>query len=390
MRSNRLLETVKAGDKIEMTREQLIDRARLSVLHLSKWGGLFHLSKFLTRKSLRILCYHNFSTDQTLEWGPGLCIHPETFRRRLETIHRGHFTVLGLDEAVDRLYSKTLPHHAVVITIDDGFYNTKVHAHPLLKSFGYPYTIYVTTYYVEKETPIFGLLTQYLFWLTDKKRLDLSGLGLPFAEGEFPNEPQTIRELTRKVMNFGRRQLNHPDRFKLARSLARRLGVEFEKIADSRSLNLLTKSEIADLAEEGVDIQLHAHRHRWPEDAGQAERELNENRAALEPLVKNDLKHFCYPSGIYKEEQFPYLEKAALKSATTCEGGLNNADTPRYGLFRIMDGELIKQIEFEAWLSGYYEVMHKLQAALGTSSGPLKKSVGRLALASQRLLGMTR
>ena len=78
-----------------------------------------------------------------------------------------------LEEAVRRLYDGSLPECAVTLTFDDGFYDFKAQAFPLLTSHGYPATVYVTT---KRSTPMLQLISSYLFWKHRHTTLDARGI----------------------------------------------------------------------------------------------------------------------------------------------------------------------------------------------------------------------
>ena len=98
---------------------------KLKVLffHLSRACGLFHLSRFLMRRRLLILCFHGIALDDEANFRPMLFMRESQFRRRLETIRQHGFPVLSLPAALDALEDGSLPRNALSITIDDGFYN---------------------------------------------------------------------------------------------------------------------------------------------------------------------------------------------------------------------------------------------------------------------------
>ena len=50
-----------------------------------------------------------------------------------------------------------------------------------------------------------------------------------------------------------------------------------------------------------------------------------------------------------------------IKSATTIEPGLNYADTPRFALKRVVDGHPVSDIEFEAEMTGFMEIVRALR-----------------------------
>ena len=118
------------------------------------------------RRRLLILCYHSLSVDQEHEWRRALFFTPEEFQARLDLIHRYRLNVLPLEEALARLRAGTLPPRSAALTFDDGsadFHNLVV---PMLARFGYPATVYITTYYLEKRLPI----SCVLFWLENEER----------------------------------------------------------------------------------------------------------------------------------------------------------------------------------------------------------------------------
>src|SRR6187401_1008988 len=96
-------------------------RLKTAFLAALKILGAFHLCRLLVRRRLRILCYHGLSTRDEHELDNILFMRPETFRRRLELLRKWGMRPLPLDEAVAGLPEDRLPHHAVVITFDDGW-----------------------------------------------------------------------------------------------------------------------------------------------------------------------------------------------------------------------------------------------------------------------------
>src|SRR5439155_19317039 len=81
------------------------------------------------------------------------------------------------------------------------------------------------------------------------------------------------------------------------------------------------------------------------------------NSEFVERMVSHALEHFCYQSGVYPPHQGEWLEALDVKSATTIEPGLNYIDTPRFILRRLMDGHPVSDIEFEAEMTGFMEIV---------------------------------
>jgi peptidoglycan/xylan/chitin deacetylase (PgdA/CDA1 family) len=335
-----------------------------AVLHGSKRAGLFRTAERVTRDGLQILCYHGTALAQEHQFLPKLFMAPETFERRLRLLADGRYPVLALGEAVERLARGDLPARAVVITIDDGFYGTFRLAWPALRHYGFPATIYMTTYYCVKEHPIFGLVVEYMLWKTRATVLELDGLGTPLRGCAPLQDPAVRQRLGRAIGEHGETHCSEDERVAIARRLGDRLGVSYDELAASRMLNLMTVDELRELAAAGADVQAHTHRHRFPRRQSEAQRELDDNRGVLEPALGRRLEHFCYPSGEWHEEHWPWLAAAGMRTATTCEQGLNYPNTPRLALRRFLDGEHITDVEFEAEITGYAELLRRARAPL--------------------------
>ena len=326
--------------------------------------GLFQLaSKSPARRGLRILCYHGISLDDEHLWEPMLFMRKETFRSRVELIRKYGFPVLGLEEAVNALSNGSFPDNSVVITIDDGFEATFSEALPLLRESGFPATVYVTSYHVEKATPVFELIVRYMQWkIGDGAFVDLKQLGIT-------TEPIVSRfdsAVVEAIIDFGKSQSTEDERVALTKKIASQLEFDLTSIGQSGAFRLASPRQIIEAATLGTDVQLHTRRHKFPPDETQAKAEITENRRDLEPLVGKQLEHFCYPSGIWSFEVIPWLESLGVRSATTCDPGFNYFGSNPLTLRRFLDSDAISNIEFEAEISGFAEVLRRLRLTLGS------------------------
>jgi hypothetical protein len=227
----------------------------------------------------------------------------------------------------------------------------------MTEQFRFPATIYVVSYYAAKGTPVFRLAIQYLFWKTRQVELLTRGLGLPVPEVISIASGEDREKAISMIIEFGETNLDEASRCSLSQMLGERLQVSYEDLVSTRIFSLMNPSEIRAALDLGMDIQLHTHRHRLPLDREQVRQEIEDNREFLEPLVGKELKHFCYPSGIWSKEQWPWLAELGVESATTCLSGLNGPETPPLALRRFLDGENISAIEFEAEIYGFSELL---------------------------------
>jgi peptidoglycan/xylan/chitin deacetylase (PgdA/CDA1 family) len=332
----------------------ILRTAKLLTLNVGKSIGVFQvLSRSDWRKNhLLILAYHGVSLDDEHLWNPDLYISPEQFRSRMQALKDYGCNVLPLSDALHRLESGTLPTCSVVLTFDDGSSDFYARAFPILREFGWPATVYLTSYYCNYNRPVFDTMCSYLLWKGRGRVLDVTGLmdtvtslDLRSAAG-LEAAALTIREFSRSKRFSGKRK----DEF--LTSIAERLSIDYQAILSKRILHLLSVEELAALADEGVDIQLHTHRHHAPKKRDSFMLEMDENRSFITRFTKLP-QHFAYPDGEYAACYAPWLDACDVISATTCEPGLVTNQSDPYKLPRLVDTSLLHQVELEGWISGF-------------------------------------
>lgn len=330
---------------------------RLAALHAAKALGGFALARRLTRGHLRILCYHAFELDDESSFRPQLFIRGATFGRRLDMVARLGMRVVPLGEALQRWHERRLHGDEVVLTIDDGFHSVSRVALPLLAARGWPATIYLTSYYVQREAPVFRLAVQYMLWKCKHDRAELPVEAWPQRTLDL-RDARAVAAAEEALTAYGETRCNQPQREALCDALGAALGVRHAGIVQQRLLHLMTPEELRAAAAQGADIELHTHRHRFPAaDPAACAAEIADNRRAIETWTGRRAGHFCYPSGEWEPHHWPLLQAQGVQSATTCELGLNAPGAPVLALRRVLDGEHVHAIEFEAALCGFTSVV---------------------------------
>ena len=328
-----------------------IRRAALTVL---KTAGAFHLvqGSDWRRQRLSILCYHGISLDDEHEWRPYLFIRPQQLERRLEILRRGGYAVLPLGEALERLYRNDLPERSVAVTFDDGTYDFYSQAYPRLKQAGFPVTVYLTTYYSQLELPVFSLICSYLMWKArGEGTVDLKELGVPQAV-VLDSEEARQRALDELVAWADGQELSGTVKNEIVARLAQILKIDYRELVAKRMLQLMNQREVQELANDGVDFQLHTHRHRMPLNEEMLRKEIGENREWISQAAAGARRHFCYPSGAYRPEFLKWLAAEGIVSATTCDTGLASPQSNPLLLPRLVDTSGRSDLEFESWVNG--------------------------------------
>ena len=305
------------------------------------------------KQRLLILCFHGLSIEDEHEWLPHLFITPERFRQRLACLRSMNAHVLPLGEGLARLASGSLPEASVVLTFDDGFFDFSQHGVPLLSEFGFPCTLYLTTHYVRHRYPLANLALDYVLWKSRRSSIRLPEYGIE-ADVSIASYVERQKVVWQILKQAAARGVSTAGKDEIVSSIAERLEVDYQQILNRRILQLLNADEVANVARQGIDIQLHTHRHRTPSDRELFMRELRDNRREIQEMTGTNPVHFCYPSGNYSEQFFAWLGECGVQSATTCERGLATRAANPLLLPRVLDDSTTDLLRFQSFVSGLF------------------------------------
>lgn len=334
-----------------------------SVLLFAKYGGLFALARILTRRKTRVLAYHGIWLGEG-HFGNYLFMSAEKFAARMALLEKWGYPVVPFS---GRPGKKNEQHCPTAITIDDGWYSTWLAMLPALEKHGYPATIYLTSYYSQNQAPVAIVALNYCFSLINTGKLQT--LHLP----DYGYGPVSIDSETTKKEAFATAQeifsslQDDPAKQRFLKALCEQIGIDHGDMMVDRWFHLMSPEEVKDAASRGISFEAHTHRHRitYQEKDSLAE-EIAINSGYIRELTGRKPKHFCYPSGRYTTALWPTLEKCQMASATTTATGLVDEKTPRYAMPRIVDGQDVSDLEFEAEMSGFLEL---LRVARRTTKG---------------------
>lgn len=328
---------------------------RTYALYCLRALGVFGLAKYLTRKQLRILCYHGFSIGDEHEIAPGMFMRAETFEQRMRILRKRRIPVITLDQAVSALPRGRIRNAEAVITLDDGWASNLSIGAPILERYGFPACIYISTEHLEAGTEAFNVALSYIIRRSGREKLTLAGLH-PLIDGTYDIRTDPDAAIVDLILR-AERALPLSERQKLLRPIASAVGTDLDKVLSDGRFRFLSREQIREVFRRGLDIQLHSHTHQlFDTDFEATARDVNTNRRLIRDLTGAEPRHFCYPSGEYGAEHPEWLSKLGLASATTCNPGLNDVSTPVMLLNRLLDSERKSNLVFEAEVCGVREL----------------------------------
>ena len=318
--------------------------------------GGFSLARKLTRDRLRVLCYHGASTNDEHLYEPFLFIQPEVFERRMRILQRLGLPVVSLESATQMLNTGSVQNGEVAITFDDGWKSTLTHLAPTLKSFGFPASLFVTTYYCVRQQDVFNVVVWYMTTMTQRTQVHLEGVH-PEIDGYY-DLMQGRHDTAIRWIRFAETNFAPAERHGVLEKFAGALGMDLEAVLRDDRFKFMSAEEIARIEKDyDIDVQLHTHRHSLPATSAQdCVDEVEENRKLLDEWTGKRCTQFCYPSGAYEPQHLEWLEGMGIQSAVTCDEGLNEPRGNPLLIKRYLDRNTWTDIEFEAAVSGVFDL----------------------------------
>lgn len=310
------------------------------------------------KKLLRILTYHRVADPaKNPELNPRIIsATPTLFAQQMQYLS-GSYNVVSMEQALDAiLFQKKLPERAVLITFDDGYFDFKDEAWPILKKLKLPATVFVPTSYPGQPNRFFWWDRLYAaFTRTTETRLQISELE-QLALGNYEQRLQSLKLVQNHV-----KTLPDNDAVNLIAEICGRLGVE-----SAVKLATMDWDQLRTLAREGVTLGAHTRTHplltRLTADA--ARQEIKGSYDDLKREIGDILPVFAYPNGNHDQTIVDILIEENLKLAVTVIDGFN--DVNRADPLRLHRTEITRRtslilfrIRLQEWFSHIDKWRHR-------------------------------
>jgi peptidoglycan/xylan/chitin deacetylase (PgdA/CDA1 family) len=138
-------------------------------------SGVPAIARRLFRRRLLVVCYHGVRNDDAPDrhW---LLLPRREFVRQIAFLAR-HYTVLPIDEALERLREGRLAEGTACVTFDDGYRNNRTLALPVLAEHGVPATIFLATGLVGTDRVIWTVEVDRAFRESAHRAVEVRGEG---------------------------------------------------------------------------------------------------------------------------------------------------------------------------------------------------------------------
>ena len=315
---------------------------------LGLWDTYSLLLERLTRGRARIICFHRVADDKPYPWMPLGSIRLGEFENRISYIC-SKYKLLTLQELAERILRREpLLQDSMVLTFDDGHKDMYFNAYPVLRKYGAPATVFLTTGHMGTGELFWWDKIGYVVYNSRLDMIELDGVSLSIRTTE--EKRKTVDALVAEADTGSEDQKKM-----LINNLATAGGV---KIPDGLGEKLnLSWSEIHAMSSNGIDFGAHTVTHPVLTRASlqQAKYEIFQSKVEIENRLNKQVTAFAYPRGMlgdFNAQTVALLKQAGFKCAVTGIPGMISQQTDPYKFGRIAPGDNRHAFKFLA--SGLY------------------------------------
>lgn len=299
-------------------------------------------------KKLRILCYHRVcDVDENFMLDEGVVsASPTEFERQMKFVSK-YFNVITFRALEEYRDNGKFPENSLIITFDDGYKDNYTNAYPILKKYGLPATIFLTTGYIGTNRLFWWDKVAYIIKKTEEEELEIS-LNRDIYRFDL-SSLDLKREAIPKVIKL-LKGLRNDTREVAFQEMGKKLKVTIDSsMAESV---LLTWEEVKEMSHNGIEFGAHTVNHpifSWILHS-EMEKEVISSKKDIEMNISLPSVAFVYPDIYYDELSKEAVKKAGFQFACTLKQGINEDYNDPYELKRITISPTINKSLFKVYL----------------------------------------
>ena len=257
--------------------------------HMAESSGLARLAERKYGGAGAILMLHSIVADD----GPLPRENVQTSAAFLEKMIRHYLArriaVVSLSEAVALLESGS-PRRFVSFTLDDGYRDNLTVALPIFRKYGVPFTIYVTTAFLERRSDDYWW-GQLRHLVMENSSIAVDALGERLAAASRDEKLRALHQLKRWIKQGKLTNERLDELFRMHRMTA----------SDALDRDAMTAAELAAAARTEPLLEIGGHTTTHARlaslDEAAAADDIRRNKLQLEAIIDREVRHFAYPYG---------------------------------------------------------------------------------------------
>jgi peptidoglycan/xylan/chitin deacetylase (PgdA/CDA1 family) len=274
-----------------------------------------------------VLLYHRVNPDND-PFFPAISVKAfDAQMRYLATNYR----VLPLAEIIKGVrQGQGIAPNTIALTFDDGYKDNYVYAHPILRKYNLPATLFAATSYIGTEKLMWNDKIAMAVKLTTQQSIMLPGAARSTSLASVPEKLSALEQIIETL-----KTLREPEKRLLADEIVRHLLQKSSRVEPQ----MLSWAELRKLAHEGWEVGSHTENHviltRVP--FSEAKKEISLSGSILERELDRRVRLFAYPngkSGDYDPSIKNFIEDTGYIGAVTTVDRLNGHDVDLFAIGR--------------------------------------------------------
>lgn len=299
----------------------------------------------------RIFMYHRFTFADATEH----VVSAKNFEWQLQQLQK-RWNVISLGEYLQLRHQKTpVPPYTVIITIDDGYRDFYEVAYPLLKTYQYPATFFVTTAFVYGDIWLWHDRLHFAI-----EQAQVTGLELPLKGKTVKLLTATREEKFTTWQQLSDYCVNVPDeeKWRTINKIEDLLQVRPPKTVPV-DFAAVSWGQLKEMVQNGIEIGGHTITHPVLSQVNPAElqKELVQPKKIIEERIGQVALSFCYPNGRDAD-----ITPKVLEIVQNCGwlGAVQGSGTDFSNLYRLPRlGVTNDRLDFLWKLSGFEQLLLK-------------------------------
>ncbi len=261
-------------------------------------SDLFFGCKYFLWNGLIVLAYHrviNVQDVNSYEYDMDLVSATiEQFEHQMFYISK-HMHPVGEKDIVSYLYQgKKLPKRAIMVTFDDGFDDNYLNAFPILIRHSIPATMFISTYYIGGNEPIWFDWLASLFMSATVNVINVPDLGIEYIRGGRTNNRNSFLDLIIKL-----RAVSNEERLSTLQYLKNEYKQYMSHINTNKS-RFMNWDQVNEMSQSIIYIGSHTVTHpilsRLDDD--EISVELADSKRIIEDRINSQVNSISYPTGM--------------------------------------------------------------------------------------------
>lgn len=285
----------------------------------------------------------NFQDETRIFPNENMKISPEFLENFIIDAKSQGYQFISLDELTSRIKTNQSIKKTIVITLDDGYEDNYIHAFPIFRKYQVPFTIYLTTSFINKQEYPWWYKLEYVLLQNDELIWNNKTIIINSVEQKNKIFMEIRGELIKNFAN-------------LTNSLETLL-LQNNYISDMEENLFLTWQQINEMLQSGLlTIGNHTHTHANLSilSNNNISSEIETSNRIIQENTSIKVKHFCYPYGEINQTLVKTVKPLFDTATTTFAGFINKhyfnhlEQIPRYFL---TEGKFINDIISEIAIS---------------------------------------